>query len=642
MLLLQRQSNDARAASYVSSSSTSSVSACAAAATNSTPAPSPTATPSYAGPRGYARVRAEAASSVVGRRHHRRQKDGECLFMRMVDDRPYFPLYAVDPADEISMIDIVDSILLASSSSSARYGIDVCGRRDGNNSNSNGGGGGGAGMSNIDGVTITPIAGGLTNALYKVDYPSIQQHQHRQRQCECKKGGIVSSSVLVRIFGAEGIIDRDVETNTFARLCGTTTTTTTTTGGSGADGTNDKLVHPALDILGRFANGRVETYIPNMRPATVHNDLVGATVDVEKSSASAAMKKKKKKKEEEEEEEVKEVEQSPQLLLGLEVARQMARLHYGMTTTQHSSLEQPSTQPTLWKVINSWIHDLATKITNEKIQRFHRRVLHNIITGQDDYSSPTEEEEEDDDDHYYNNGHLVSYLYNEVIWLQRYVERNFSTANCPVTLCHNDINPGNILLLVDDTTTTSSATTTTTTTTTATIAPPVFNRETVCIIDYEYCDTNYSMYDVANYICEYAGGNDNGIPNYDLLPSNDYQISFLCEYIRTRNELTNTTTTTHDGGMSGDDDDDYYEEVAQLLEQVEVFQMASCLLWGVWGILQSTTQIIDDSETTFTFDENLQSRLNGEADVDIFDYLRYGKNRLARYRYLKQQTTSID
>ena len=223
--------------------------------------------------------------------------------------------------------------------------------------------------------------------------------------------------------------------------------------------------------------------------------------------------------------------------------------------------------------------------------------------------------------------------------MQRYVEGNFSTANCPVTFCHNDINPGNILLLVDDTTT-SSDTTTTTTTTTTTIAPPVFNRETVCIIDYEYCDINYSMYDVANYICEYAGGNDNGIPNYDLLPSNDYQISFLHEYIRTRNELTTTTHTTHDGGMSGDDD--YCEEVAQLLEQVEVFQMASCLLWGVWGILQSTTQIIDDSKTAFTFDENLQSRLNGEADVDIFDYLRYGKNRLARYRYLKQQTTSID
>ena len=573
--------------------------------------------------------------------HHRRQEkndDEHCLFMRMVDDRPYFPLYAVDPANEISMIDIVDSILLASSSSSssssrAQYGIDVvCGCHDGN-SNS-GDSGGGAGMSNMDRVTITPITGGLTNALYKVDYTSIQHRRRRQRECE--KSGIgssSSSSVLVRIFGgAMGTIDRDVETNTFARLCGTTTTTATAAGG-----TNDKLVHPALDVLGRFANGRVETYIPNMRPATVHNDLVGA-VDVEKSGASAAMKKKKK----EEEEEVKGVEQSPQLLLGLEVARQMARLHYGMTTTHSSSLEQPSsTQPALWKVINSWIHDLATNITNEKIQRFHKRVLHNIITGQDDYSSsPTEEEEEDDDDdddHYYNNGDLVSYLYNEVIWLQRYVEGNFSTANCPVTFCHNDINPGNILLLVDDTTTSSDTTTTTTTTT---IAPPVFNRETVCIIDYEYCDINYSMYDVANYICEYAGGNDNGIPNYDLLPSNDYQISFLHEYIRTRNELTTTTHTTHDGGMSGDDD--YCEEVAQLLEQVEVFQMASCLLWGVWGILQSTTQIIDDSKTAFTFDENLQSRLNGEADVDIFDYLRYGKNRLARYRYLKQQTTSID
>jgi thiamine kinase-like enzyme len=523
--------------------------------------------------------------------------------------------------DKNSIINIINSILLASSSSSARRRscsntatIDTCG--DGCDLNhghdDDSGGGIAAVMLNEGNVTITPITGGLTNALYKVDYTLQQQQQQR---CSNDNGvpATTQSSVLVRIFGADGIINRDIETNTFAILCNTTAGGTGTTSNK-----NNKLVHPKLDILGRFANGRVETYIPNMRPATVQ-DLV-CDIHVEKSTTS---------------EMEEDGQQSPQLLLGLEVVRQMARLHHGLTTTMttssaSSSLQQEQhQQPTLWKVINSWIHDLDINIGNEKIsnqqQQYYCQVLHNVVT----------DKEENDMISYYRND-LISYLYNEVTWLQQYVETRFSTT--PVTFCHNDINPGNILLRNDNTTTSSSSYTTTTTTTDSSSPPEIimeYNQTTVCIIDYEYCDTNYSMYDMANYICEYAGGNDNGIPNYDQLPSMEYQMSLLHEYIRTRNELT-TTTTTHDG-MSCDDDNDE-EEVVQLLEQVQVFQMASCLLWGVWGILQSTTQIFDNNDgTLFTFDENVQSRLNGEIDVDIFDYLRYGKNRLARYRYLKQK-----
>jgi thiamine kinase-like enzyme len=555
--------------------------------------------------------------------------------------------------DNKSIINIINSILLASSSRCCgRSSGDTCGDWcDMNHGDDDDSGGIAAVMLNEGNVTITPITGGLTNALYKVDYTKQHHHHSPNNNDKTDKtnsnnktsvtASTTQSSLLVRIFGADGIINRDIETNTFAQLCNTTGTTTTTT-----TTTSNKLVHPKLDILGRFANGRLETYIPNMRPATVQ-DLVG---DVEKSttSAHAAMKKKKKKNDEEEDGQ----QSSPQLLLGLEVVRQMARLHHGgLTTTATTSSsgftsyqQEQQHQPTLWKVINSWIYDLDIHIGNAKISnQQYCQVLHNVVTDK-------EEEEENDDgcnmiSSYYRND-LKSYLYNEVTWLHQYVETRFSTTTTTppsvVPFCHNDINPGNILLRNDDDDddTTSSSSTTTTTTTTNSSSPPIlmeYNQQTVCIIDYEYCDTNYAMYDMANYICEYAGGNDNGIPNYNLLPSMEDQMTLLHEYIRTRNELTTTTTTTHDGDMSCDDDND--DEVVQLLEQVQVFQMASCLLWGVWGILQYTTQIIDnDDATTFTsFDENVQSRLNGEIDVDIFDYLRYGKKRLARYRYLKHK-----
>jgi thiamine kinase-like enzyme len=556
--------------------------------------------------------------------------------------------------DNKSIINIINSILLASSSShccGSRSSSDTCGDGCDMNHGHDDSGGTAAVMLNEGNVTITPITGGLTNALYKVDYT--MQHHHlspkndkTDKTNSNNKTATTQSSLLVRIFGADGIINRDIETHTFAQLCNTTGTTTTTT--TTTTNNNNKLVHPKLDILGRFANGRLETYIPNMRPATVQ-DLVG---DVEKSTtnAHAAMKKTKKKNDEEED-----GQHSPQLLLGLEVVRQMARLHHGGVTTtattsssgfaSYQQEQEQQHQPTLWKVINSWIYDLDIHIGNAKIsnQQYYCQVLHNVVTDK--------EEEENNDGcnmiSYYRND-LISYLYNEVTWLQQYVETRFCTTTTTppsvVPFCHNDINPGNILLRNDDDdddddddTTTSSSTTTTTTTTNSSSPPIVmeYNQQTVCIIDYEYCDTNYAMYDMANYICEYAGGNDNGIPNYNLLPSMEVQMTLLHEYIRTRNELT---TTTHDGDMSCDDDNDD-DEVEQLLEQVQVFQMASCLLWGVWGILQYTTQIIDnDDATTFTsFDENVQSRLNGEIDVDIFDYLRYGKKRLARYRYLKQK-----
>lgn len=85
-----------------------------------------------------------------------------------------------------------------------------------------GGGGGGTGEPEVH-----HVAGGITNQLKRVTNPA------------------TNLSVLVRTFGAEGMIDRDIETPTFEAL-------------------SAWLERPAY--LGRFANGRVEEWLTGYRP----------------------------------------------------------------------------------------------------------------------------------------------------------------------------------------------------------------------------------------------------------------------------------------------------------------------------------------------------------------------------------------
>lgn len=77
------------------------------------------------------------------------------------------------------------------------------------------------------------VTGGITNALFAVS--GFTSNNNRS----------VFDSVLVRVFGAEGMIDRDVETSTFACLC-------------------DAGIAPGY--LGRFKNGRVESWLENFVP----------------------------------------------------------------------------------------------------------------------------------------------------------------------------------------------------------------------------------------------------------------------------------------------------------------------------------------------------------------------------------------
>jgi thiamine kinase-like enzyme len=85
---------------------------------------------------------------------------------------------------------------------------------------------------------VEPVLGGLSNTLYRVSGLPVD-HPHNLHHI---------AQVLVRIFGADGMIDRDVETSTFAALA------------------QAGHVPP---YYGRFANGRLEGWMEGMRPLQV-------------------------------------------------------------------------------------------------------------------------------------------------------------------------------------------------------------------------------------------------------------------------------------------------------------------------------------------------------------------------------------
>jgi thiamine kinase-like enzyme len=215
-------------------------------------------------------------------------------------------------------------------------------------------------------------------------------------------------------------------------------------------------------------------------------------------------------------------------------------------------------------------------------------------------------------------------LYDDLTWLKNAVRTRF--PNAPIVFCHNDVNAANILLnvnIIDNEESKGGESSSSTT----------YDRESVCIIDYEYGSTNYAMYDVANFVCEHCGGNDNGIPNYDLLPSSERMVNFLQEYVCQRDEILEMRGSNDGGRTPTGNNDAANEVVSDLHSQVQIFQLASNLYWGIWGILQAAGEVDDGTFRT----EDALARMQGRTDLDTWDNLRYGRNRLERYRFCKEE-----
>ena len=449
------------------------------------------------GPSGYAMARESLLSP--GNAAH------DVKTVAHVEDRPYFPLFNVDSSNESSLVEGARLIIAAYYPS-----IDI---------------------EDDKKVKVTRISGGLTNALFKIDFPE--------------------KSILIRIFGAEGMIDRDLETATFARLCGPPHKGSANNLESENDGSG-KVVHRDLDMIGRFANGRVESWIPNMKQSCLEDF-------------------------------------DSNLMCG--VARVLARLHYGFEVPSYlyeaecrevdGRRERVRVlKPGLWDVINSWIEELDGALSQKEFDADLLHLFSKAVLGKAASKDET-----------------VSYVKQETNWLQRAVQQHHPKA--VVAFTHNDLCMANILLDQRQD------------------ADP-------CIIDYEYGSINYTMYDVANFFCELCGGNDNGVPDLELFPPKERQKEFLKEYVGEKRRISQQNVEE----IVNNNDD-----ISDLLSQIELFQLASNLIWGVWGVLQACGETSHDDFCK----EKARLRLDGEIDADSFDNLRYGMNRLRNYLVCKEK-----
>jgi ethanolamine kinase len=133
---------------------------------------------------------------------------------------------------------------------------------------------------------VQPVTGGITNTLFKVSGLKEQSDQTD-----------VPDAVLVRIFGGEGMIDRDIETSTYATLA-------------------EQGI--ALGYYGRFENGRLEEWCDHMHSLEVKEMGVS---DISKG-----------------------------------IAKSVAAMHANFTIP--SGLKKhhdPSSPPTLWTQLTGWL-----------------------------------------------------------------------------------------------------------------------------------------------------------------------------------------------------------------------------------------------------------------------------------------------
>ncbi|OEU21041.1 kinase-like protein [Fragilariopsis cylindrus CCMP1102] len=348
--------------------------------------------------------------------------------------------------------------------------------------------------------TVTKITGGNTNQLYCISGMNKSSNGKKNNK------NSIPNSVLVRIFGAEGMIDRDVETSTYSSLA------------------KQGL---ALKYYGRFGNGRMEEMLIGWKTLTEEDMMISQISD--------------------------------------EIARQLAILHTTYVVPDHlidyhDTRIEGGAQPTLWTQLYPW---LERALQDQQQQQFKN---------------------EYDTDRVSKLQPSLATLKQEIDWLKlRIIDPNSS-----IGFCHNDLLASNIMM---ENTNTNGTT------------------PTLQFIDYEYGGINYYSYDIANHFNEYAGGTaeeDNSTPNYERRPSKEQQIKFIESYVKKYNcsNETNTNATT--------------VTMNDIFTEVNGFILANHLVWGLWGILQASSEGCEDG----------------------LDYIQYAKCRFDQYRSDKQKYLS--
>ncbi|XP_071549990.1 choline/ethanolamine kinase isoform X2 [Panulirus ornatus] len=177
-----------------------------------------------------------------------------------------------------------------------------------------------------------------------------------------------------------------------------------------------------------------------------------------------------------------------------------------------------------------------------------------------------------------------------------YLKNVVSKAQSPVVFAHNDMQEGNILMKTD----TKS------------------HGDHISLIDFEYCSYNYRGFDLANHFCEWMY--EYKLPVYPYFtvakedfPAKDKQLHFIRAYLEayeasrrgkgsafnsgnteetssvnvasTLSNMTVSPLVNHCVAPSHPAED-------KLLQEVQVFTLASHLFWGLWSIVQGQVSTI--------------------------------------------------
>lgn len=206
----------------------------------------------------------------------------------------------------------------------------------------------------------------------------------------------------------------------------------------------------------------------------------------------------------------------------------------------------------------------------------------------------------------------------EVEWLKKFLSR----VHSPIVFCHNDVQGGNILLKRDDEGNAAEdkkskrrdrATSST-----------KCDEDRVMLIDFEFADYNFRGFDLANHLVEYMYDYTNDdFPFYNKFkqnsPSKERQLNFFSAYLGLQ-QSDGAAAPSETGGTSGEQVTpaslalpehfrvranstgsmanktpsrrtrhlSCQQQTEILFHEVQAFMLAPHLLWGMWGIIQST------------------------------------------------------
>ncbi|XP_064175524.1 choline/ethanolamine kinase-like [Anguilla rostrata] len=136
----------------------------------------------------------------------------------------------------------------------------------------------------------------------------------------------------------------------------------------------------------------------------------------------------------------------------------------------------------------------------------------------------------------------------------------------PVVFCHNDVQPGNILMLDDS---------------------DPSSKGKLMLIDFEYSSYNHRGFDFGNHFCEwiYDYTHDQWPffrENMDNYPNRAQQLHFI------RNYLSESNGYPEDAGP-----EDRARQEEEMLLEVNRYALASHFFWGLWSIIQAKISKIE-------------------------------------------------